>query len=93
MKQQGSDFFQNRACAYFPCHKGVAEEDFNCMFCFCPLYLLGPDCGGHFRYLPNGIKSCENCALPHSANGYAHIMDKYSLIAQRIRLTAPDNEK
>ena len=26
-------FIQNRACEYFPCHKGVAEEDFNCLFC------------------------------------------------------------
>ena len=41
MKKEGFDFFQNRACEYFPCHKGVADEDFNCLFCYCPLYLLG----------------------------------------------------
>ena len=29
MKKEGFDFFQNRACEYFPCHKGVADEDFN----------------------------------------------------------------
>ena len=23
-------FFQNRQCEYFPCHKGIPEEDFNC---------------------------------------------------------------
>ena len=23
MKKEGFDFFQNRACEYFPCHKGV----------------------------------------------------------------------
>lgn len=40
MKKEGFDFFQNRACEYFPCHKGVADEDFNCLFCYCPLYLL-----------------------------------------------------
>ena len=34
-------FFQHRACEFFPCHKGVPEEDFNCLFCYCPLYALG----------------------------------------------------
>ena len=34
MKKEGFDFFQNRACEYFPCHKGVADEDFNCLFCY-----------------------------------------------------------
>lgn len=41
MKKEGFDFFQNRACEYFPCHKGVADEDFNCLFCIVLLYLLG----------------------------------------------------
>ena len=30
-------FFQNRPCEYFPCHKGIPEEAFNCLFCYCPL--------------------------------------------------------
>ena len=34
-------FMQNRDCEYFPCHAGVSEEDFNCLFCYCPLYALG----------------------------------------------------
>ena len=34
-------FFQNRECKYFPCHKGIDEEEFNCLFCYCPLYALG----------------------------------------------------
>ena len=88
MKQQSSEFFQNKACEFFPCHRNVAEEDFNCLFCYCPLYLLGKDCGGNFVYLSNGIKSCENCTLPHGVNGYAHVMDKYRLVAERIRQTA-----
>ena len=50
MKKEGFDFFQNRACEYFPCHKGVADEDFNCLFCYCPLYLLGDECGGKRKY-------------------------------------------
>ena len=39
-------FVQNRACEYFPCHEGVPEEDFNCLFCYCPLYALGKACAG-----------------------------------------------
>ena len=30
-------WFQNRDCEYFPCHKDVKEEEFNCLFCYCPL--------------------------------------------------------
>ena len=35
-------FFSNKKCEYFPCHKvsdEIAEKDFNCLFCYCPLYL------------------------------------------------------
>lgn len=85
MKQHSFEFFRNLECEYFPCHKGVDESEFNCMFCYCPLYLLGRDCGGNFEYLPGGTKSCVNCTLPHSADGHAYIKEKYRLIAQRIR--------
>ena len=34
-------FFSNRECEYFPCHKGADPENFNCLFCYCPLYALG----------------------------------------------------
>ena len=34
-------FFSHRECEYFPCHKGADPERFNCLFCYCPLYLLG----------------------------------------------------
>ena len=88
MGRKGSEFFQNRACEHFPCHKGLGEDVFNCLFCYCPLYLLGRDCGGNFKYLPSGIKSCVDCTLPHSEGGYAHVMEKYKLIAERIRATA-----
>ena len=44
------NFFQNKECEYFPCHKGVKEEDFNCLFCYCPLYTLGKHCGGNCTY-------------------------------------------
>ena len=31
-------FFRNYECAGFPCHKVEDDENFNCLFCFCPLY-------------------------------------------------------
>lgn len=67
--------YTNRECNYFPCHKGVPEKDFNCMFCYCPLYFLGKECGGNFEYIAN-IKDCSNCLLPHLKNGYEFINDK-----------------
>ena len=51
-------FFQNRDCEYFPCHQGADPENFNCLFCYCPLYALGEKCGGNFRYTeprPQGL--------------------------------------
>ncbi len=68
--------FTNRECEFFPCHKGIAEEDFNCLFCYCPLYGLKDKCGGNFNYLDFGIKDCSNCLIPHSKNSYDYIMSK-----------------
>ena len=31
-------FFQNKSCEYFPCHEIKDSGDFNCLFCYCPLY-------------------------------------------------------
>ena len=68
------DFFCNKDCEYFPCHKSNRPDEFNCLFCYCPLFMLGEDCGGNFTYLPNGIKDCSNCILPHiKTKGYEHI--------------------
>jgi Zn-finger protein len=75
-------FFQNSKCEYFPCHKGVKEEDFNCLFCYCPLYMLGEDCGGNFSYT-HGIKDCSKCTIPHEKNSYNYIMRKMDLVINR----------
>lgn len=70
-------FFQNRNCEYFPCHKIKNIEDFNCLFCYCPLYALKDECGGNFSYLDSGIKNCMDCILPHIKDiGYQHIQEK-----------------
>ena len=74
MAEASHCFMQNKACAYFPCHSDVAEEEFNCLFCYCPLYALGADCGGDFVALPSGVKSCEHCTRPHSPGAYERVM-------------------
>ncbi|MDR1764562.1 MAG: ATP-binding cassette domain-containing protein [Lachnospiraceae bacterium] len=69
-------FFSNKECQYFPCHKAPREEDFNCLFCFCPLYHLGATCGGDFTYLGNGVKNCEGCAFPHHRGNYEAVLGR-----------------
>lgn len=75
-------FFQNRSCEYFPCHKGVPEEAFNCLFCFCPLYALGDRCGGGFTYTANGVKDCSNCTFPHKEANYEAICGRFAEICR-----------
>jgi len=66
-------FFKNVECEYFPCHSTKNKEDFNCLFCYCPLY-KDDNCGGTFYYLDNGIKDCSLCLIPH--NDYDYIVNK-----------------
>lgn len=68
-------FFFNKACKYFPCHKTKDPEKFNCLFCFCPLYLMGKECGGNFKYYGN-IKDCSDCLIPHGPDQYEYILNK-----------------
>lgn len=63
-------FFQHRNCENFPCHKIDKLEDFNCLFCYCPLYFLGEKCGGNFYYTKSGIKSCKDCDFPHKKENF-----------------------
>lgn len=60
-----SNFFRNYECEYFLCHKDADKSTFNCLFCYCPLYPMA-DCPGNHEMLPNGIKDCSNCLLPHT---------------------------
>ncbi|MBE6983983.1 MAG: metal-binding protein [Ruminococcaceae bacterium] len=69
-------FFQNKECEYFPCHKCENTENFNCLFCYCPLYALGDRCGGNFTYTESGIKDCSRCLIPHKRENYGYIMEK-----------------
>lgn len=73
-------FTQNTKCEFFPCHKVKNEAEFNCLFCFCPLYMLKEKCGGNFKYT-HDVKDCSDCTLPHSTKGYDHVMSKMRMVS------------
>ncbi len=72
-----SRFFRNTECEHFPCHPGVSEEEFNCLFCYCPLYHM--DCPGNYEMTEAGgktIKNCKDCVYPHMADNYPEIIKR-----------------
>lgn len=77
-----SGYFCNRDCEYFPCHSEANPDNFNCLFCYCPLYALGSRCGGNYTYLENGIKDCSSCTFPHKAENYDAIISRFNEIAE-----------
>ncbi|BCS88571.1 cysteine-rich small domain-containing protein [Pseudodesulfovibrio sediminis] len=77
-------FFNNHACKYFPCHKTSRPEQFNCLFCYCPLYFF-EECGGRYEMLESGVKDCTNCMIPHTYEGYDHILGKLKERFARMR--------
>ena len=79
-------YFKNNGCKYFPCHTGLETDDFNCLFCFCPLYFLSDKCGGAFMYNKKGVKSCENCRLPHLPDYYDVIIETLEDYSSKGRL-------
>ena len=79
-------YFSNRDCVYFPCHEGADPDDFNCLFCYCPLYFLGDSCGGNFRFTRKGVKDCTGCIIPHK-------IDNYSLITSKLKKAIHAKEK
>ncbi|MBU4190758.1 MAG: cysteine-rich small domain-containing protein [Pseudodesulfovibrio sp.] len=88
-------FFCNRECRYFPCHRTSRPDEFNCLFCFCPLYFLD-DCGGNFTVLESGVKDCTACMVPHTPKGYDHILTRLKERFDAIRKSAdagPDAEQ
>lgn len=77
-------FFCNAECEYFPCHTTDDRENFNCLFCYCPLYALGKKCGGNFRYTEKGYKDCSSCLIPHKRENYEYILSRYSEIVELV---------
>lgn len=65
MIENNHKFFENKSCEYYPCHD---MEQINCMFCFCPLYLIH-DCpgikAGVAEYIDEKTKDCSRCTITH----------------------------
>ena len=78
-------FFQHTQCEFFPCHKTAKPEDFNCLFCYCPLSALSDKCGGNFAYVGDGIKDCSGCLVPHGRGSYSYITKKFPELAELAR--------
>ncbi len=74
-------FYTNKECEYYPCHPVPEGTEFNCLFCYCPLYMLGRKCGGNFTYLESGVKDCSKCLVPHRRENYGFIADSFQKIA------------
>jgi Zn-finger protein len=77
-------FFANTECRYFPCHENVDSDHFNCLFCYCPLYLLGERCSGNFEYVGQSkdVKCCTKCVFPHNPSNYDLIIEKLQEIVR-----------
>ncbi len=69
-------FHAHKECEFFPCHETNDPDNFNCLFCYCPLYAMGRECGGNFAYTENGIKDCSACLIPHKRNNYDYMVNK-----------------
>lgn len=74
-----SRFFCNKDCEYYPCHKIEEGQDFNCIFCYCPLYLK-EKCSGNPSFIigrdGSRIKDCSNCIFPHVPSNYDKIIQE-----------------
>ena len=81
-------YFQHSNCEYFPCHNVDDPVNFNCLFCYCPLYQYH-DCPGNPEYT-EGIKDCSKCDYPHKAENYDNIVD---LLVRRKTMTKEIEEE
>ena len=64
-------FFSHKQCEYYPCHQ---LDEINCLFCYCPLYIL-KDCKGNYKMIGD-IKDCSGCTLPHQKEKYDYDEEK-----------------
>ena len=87
-----AQFFCNEKCEYYPCHSidGDMSGQFNCLFCYCPLYER-EKCLGTPSYLVGAdgsrVKDCSNCTFPHRQENYpkvvAALMDTTEIVTLR----------
>ena len=68
-------YFQNRECEYFPCHEGADPDNFNCLFCYCPMHFLGAKCPGTPHFTEKGVKDCTGCDFPHLRENYDTVIE------------------
>lgn len=76
--QNSSRYFKNDKCEYYPCHQRMESEEFNCLFCYCPMNCYD-DCLGTPEYIKAAsgqvIKDCSKCTYPHEPRNYDCIME------------------
>ena len=90
-REKEYSFFSHVKCELFPCHDTQDKENFNCLFCYCPLYYLGSECGGNFAYTSSGVKNCINCTLPHERDNYGYVTDQLKEIVRKIKQESSDS--
>lgn len=75
--KKNNNYFSNKQCKYYPCHNYSKKAEFNCLFCYCPLYKL-ENCPGNPKYILNNkgqeIKNCSDCVFPHIPENYNKII-------------------
>lgn len=84
-------FYTNHDCKYLPCHQTDDVENFNCLFCYCPLYMLEEKCGGNFE-IKDGVKDCTNCMIPHKPRGYDYINQKLGEYIAEMTIKRLEND-
>lgn len=63
----------------------MKEEDFNCLFCYCPMYNTVCLGNPHHIYVNgNRIKDCSLCTFPHQPDSYQKIIEYLTLIAGNV---------
>jgi Zn-finger protein len=85
LEEKKAHFFSHQGCEYFPCHATDSPQDFNCLFCFCPLYTLVDRCGGGFSYTAKGVKNCMDCPFPHRRENYEAVINRFPELAEAAR--------
>lgn len=78
-------FFQNKDCPYFPCHEGVPEEEFSCLFCYCPWYY---HCGSR-----ESLNNCKDCTFPHDPLQYDNMIKGIQNIHESLKKAKVDPKK
>ena len=86
-------FINHKDCEFFPCHKTEDPDNFNCLFCYCPLYALKDKCGGNFKYTEDGIKDCSGCLRPHRRECYEGICKQMKMILEMAKKQEAGQEK